>query len=482
MDFILTILNWFSQNILQKPAFFVGLLVMLGYALLKKPYYDVFAGFVKATVGYMILDVAAGGLVTTFRPILTALNFKFNIGAAVIDPYFGLTAANDKIANDFPEFVGIATSTLLVGFFVNIFLVALRKITKVRTLFITGHIMVQQAATITVMILLIPTFRENPLLATFGIGTICGLYWAVSSNLTVEPTQRLTNNGGFAIGHQQQFAIWFTDKVAPKLGNKDKNLDNLKLPTFLNIFHDTVVASATLMLIFFGAILFILGPDILSNAKVITSGNLYVPEKQSFFMFVIQTAFTFSVYLFMLMQGVRMFVGELTNAFQGISNKLLPGSFPAVDVAASFGFGSPNAVLFGFVSGLIGQLITIVLLIVFKNPVLIITGFVPVFFDNAAIAVFADKRGGWRAAMILAFISGVIQVTVGAVAVLLLSLSGGYHGNIDLEIPWVPFAYLFKYLGIIGYILVCLFFLLIPQLQFRRAKNKEAYYLGVHQD
>lgn len=202
MDFILTILNWFSQNILQKPAFFVGLLVMLGYALLKKPYYDVFAGFVKATVGYMILDVAAGGLVTTFRPILTALNFKFNIGAAVIDPYFGLTAANDKIANDFPEFVGIATSTLLVGFFVNIFLVALRKITKVRTLFITGHIMVQQAATITVMILLIPTFRENPLLATFGIGTICGLYWAVSSNLTVEPTQRLTNNGGFAIGHQ----------------------------------------------------------------------------------------------------------------------------------------------------------------------------------------------------------------------------------------------------------------------------------------
>lgn len=40
-------------------------------------------------------------------------------------------------------------------------------------------------------------------------------------------------------------------------------------------------------------------------------------------MYVVQTAFTFSVYLFVLMQGVRMFVGELTNAFQGISNKLL---------------------------------------------------------------------------------------------------------------------------------------------------------------
>lgn len=116
MEYIPIILNWFSQNILQKPAFFVGLLVMLGYALLKKPYYAVFAGAVKATVGYMILDIAAGGLVTTFRPILAALNYKFSIGAAVIDPYFGLTAANDKIANNFPEFVGIATSALLVGF------------------------------------------------------------------------------------------------------------------------------------------------------------------------------------------------------------------------------------------------------------------------------------------------------------------------------------------------------------------------------
>ena len=478
MDFLMDILNWFSQNILQKPAFFVGLLVLIGYALLKKPWYDVFAGFVKATVGYMILDVAAGGLVSTFRPILTALNYKFNIGAAVIDPYFGLTAANEKIAEEFPKFVGVATSALLVGFFVNILLVALRKITKVRTLFITGHIMVQQAATITVMVLLIKPFQVNELVATLAVGLVCGLYWAVSSNMTVEPTQRLTGGGGFAIGHQQQFAIWFVDKVAPKLGKKEENLDNLKLPTFLNIFHDTVVASATLMLVFFGAILFVLGPDIMSNAEVITSGTLYNPEKQAFFMYVLQTAFTFSVYLFILMQGVRMFVGELTNAFQGISNKLLPGSFPAVDVAAAFGFGSPSAVLFGFATGLIGQLITIVLLIVFKNPVLIITGFVPVFFDNAAIAVYADKRGGWKAALTLSFISGVIQVSFGAIAVSLLGLVGGYHGNIDLDIPWVPFAYLFKYLGVIGYVLVCLFLLIIPQLQFAKAKDKEAYYRG----
>lgn len=479
MNIIINILNWFSQNILQNPAFFVGLLVLVGYALLKKPGHEVFAGFVKATVGYMILNVGAGGLVTTFRPILAALNYKFQIGAAVIDPYFGLTAANTKIAEDFPDFVGAATTALLIGFGVNILLVALRKITKVRTLFITGHIMVQQAATISlIVLLLVPQLRNS--WGVLAIGVICGLYWAVSSNMTVEATQRLTGGGGFAIGHQQQFAIWFVDKVAPFFGKKEENLDNLKLPKFLSIFHDTVVASATLMLVFFGAILAVLGPEIMSNAEVITSGTVYVAEKQSFFMYIIQTAFTFSVYLFILMQGVRMFVSELTNAFQGISSKLLPGSFPAVDVAASYGFGSPNAVLSGFAFGLLGQLVTIVLLIVFKNPVLIITGFVPVFFDNAAIAVYADKRGGWKAALTLSFISGVIQVAVGAIAVSLLGLAsyGGYHGNIDFDIPWVPFAYIFKYLGIVGFALICLFFLIIPQLQFAKAKDKEAYYAG----
>ncbi|SDB25159.1 PTS system, ascorbate-specific IIC component [Streptococcus henryi] len=481
MNALLVPLTWFSQNILQKPAFFVGLIVFIGYILLKKKPHDVYAGFIKATVGYMILDVGAGGLVSTFRPILAALNVKFNIGAAVIDPYFGLTAANTKIAEEFPAFTAAAATALLIGFFWNILLVALRKITKIRTLFITGHIMVQQAATISLILLVtIPMIGKNSFLGTALIGILCGTYWAVSSNMTVEATQRLTKGGGFAIGHQQQFAIWFVDKVAHKLGKKEENLDDLKLPGFLNIFHDTVVASATLMLVFFGAILAILGPEIMSNPEVITSGTLYSPEKQSFFMYVFQTALTFSVYIFVLMQGVRMFVGELTNAFQGISAKLLPGSFPAVDVAASYGFGSAAAPLFGFATGLVGQLITIVLLIIFRNPVLIITGFVPVFFDNAAIAVYADKRGGWKAAVILSFISGVLQVALGAVAVSLLGLAnfGGYHGNIDFEIPWVPFAYIFKYIGIIGYALVMIFLFAIPQLQFAKAKDKEAYYRG----
>ena len=55
MGAVIAVWSFFQNNILTKPAFFVGLIVFLGYLLLRKPIYEALAGFIKATVGYMIL-------------------------------------------------------------------------------------------------------------------------------------------------------------------------------------------------------------------------------------------------------------------------------------------------------------------------------------------------------------------------------------------------------------------------------------------
>ena len=497
MNFLMAIGTWFGQNILTKPEFFVGLLVFVGYLFLGKKIYEAVGGFIKATVGYMILNVGAGGLVTTFRPILAALKTKFELNAAVIDPYFGLQAVDDAIKGMIeqdPSKASLAASVmmaLLIGFIVNIVLVLFRKITKVRTLFITGHIMQQQASTASWMIFfLFPQFRN-----ILGIGLFSGIYWAVGSNLSVEPTQRLTENAGFAIGHQQMFAIWAADKLAPKIGNPKKKLDDLKLPKWLTMLHDDIIATGLIMIIFFGVIMLVLGPEFFTakfgkctiangvqtcpviNPNGVAAGA-FDPKKLSFGTYVVSTTLLFAVYLTILKTGVRMFVSELTLSFQGISNKILPGSLPAVDCAASYGFGSPSAVLFGFLVGTIAQFISIAGLLIFKSPVFIITGFVPVFFDNATIAVYADKRGGARAALILSALSGVLQVLCGAVAVALFQLKGGWHGNIDQSTVWLAQGFVMKYLGIVGYALVIVAMLIIPQLQYMKSKNKEQYFEG----
>ena len=302
------------------------------------------------------------------------------------------------------------------------------------------------------------------------LGVLLGVYWAVSANLTVEACQEMTEGGGFAIGHQQMFGVWLTNKIAGKVGNKKKSIEDLNLPGFLSIFSDNVVATGTLMMIFFGTIMFILGKDLLltidSSFKVETNFLFYIIEKSLYF----------AVYLSILQLGVRMFVSELTESFQGISNKILPGSVPAVDCAAVYGFGHPNAVTIGFLFGALGQFITIIGLVVFKSPVLIISGFVPLFFDNATFAVFANKKGGLKAAIIIPFVSGIIQVLGGALAASYFGLAqyGGWHGNFDFATLWPVIGVLMNNFKYVGLAIAIVGLLAIPQIQY--LKDKKGYF------
>ncbi|ADH60120.1 putative sugar-specific permease SgaT/UlaA [Thermoanaerobacter mathranii subsp. mathranii str. A3] len=465
MQIIIHGFELFSNNILTKPEFFVGLIVMIGYLLLRKPFYEAFGGFIKATVGYMLLNVGAGGLVVTFRPILAGLNERFNLNAAVIDPYFGLNAVNEGLKS-----IGLTSSwtliSLLIGFVWNIILVLFRKHTKIRTLFITGHIMVQQATTATWLVFLaLPAMRNVQ--GAILVGLLVGTYWAVFSNLTVEATRDLTGNAGFAVGHQQMLGVWLSDKIAGKIGDKEKSVENLKLPGWLSMFNDNVVASGTLMLVFFGTIMIILGEPFMREIDSSFTPTLAFPT------YIVSKSLMFAVYLVILMSGVRMFVAELVNSFQGIADRVLPGSLPAVDCAATYAFSSPNAVLWGFIFGAIGQFLAVAALFIFKSPIMIIPGFVPVFFDNATLAVFANKKGGFKAAAILTFLSGIIQVLGGAFAAMYFGLYqyGGWHGNFDWDTLWPVIGLIIGKLHVLGIIAVIILMLLIPQFQYTKSKD-----------
>ena len=56
MEILNTVFTFVSNNILTKAEFFVGLIVLVGYILLGRKWYETLAGFLKAVVGYMILN------------------------------------------------------------------------------------------------------------------------------------------------------------------------------------------------------------------------------------------------------------------------------------------------------------------------------------------------------------------------------------------------------------------------------------------
>jgi len=477
MDILLKIWSYFAVNVLQQPAFMIGLIVMIGYVLLGKPWYDVLAGVIKAIVGYLILTVGSGGLVNNFRPVLVGLKDRFNMNAMVIDPYFGQNAVTAGVEEVFGKAFGNAMILLLIAFIVNILLVRFSKVTKLRALFTTGHVQVQQAATAYWLILFACPFLLNNNVALLVVmALILGAYWAVGSNLTIKPCQELTDGAGFCLAHQQMFGIAFNTWLAEKLFGKKKNgkeikkIDEIELPGFMSIFNENMVCTSILMIVFFGAILCILGRDYLVEQK-------FMKEGASMVFYVIQTCLYFSVYLAILQLGVRTFVTELTASFQGIADKLLPGSLPGVDCAVVFGFGSANAVPLGFLAGFAGQILAIIALIVLKSPVLVICGFVPVFFDNATIAVFANEKGGIKAALLLPFFSGICQVFGSAIIAGWVGMAayGGYLGMWDWAVVWPVMTAVMKFLSYAGVLIVVIVLLAIPQIQYR--KDKKGYFL-----
>ncbi|QIL47021.1 PTS ascorbate transporter subunit IIC [Vagococcus coleopterorum] len=481
LDVLFTIWSYFADNILTQPAFLIGFIVLIGYILLKRPWYDCLAGFLKATVGYLILAVGSGGLVNNFRPILTGLKDRFNLDAMVIDPYFGQNAVDNGLMETFGRTFGDVMLLLLIAFVMNILLVRFQKYTKLRAVFTTGNVQIQQAATaFWILLFCFPDLGRIPVLLIMGL--ILGLYWAVGSNLTVNMTQDLTEGAGFAIAHQQMFGVYLAGRIAENMRKRElkkgkvtesKKIEDIKLPGFLSIFNENMVATSILMLLFFGIILVVLGQDYL------VAGEFMKPD-QSFFFYILTTALNFAVYLAILQLGVRTFVSELTESFQGISNTILPGAVPGIDVAATFGFGSPNAVTLGFLFGSLGQFLTIGLLILFNSPTVVIAGFIPLFFDNAVIAVYANNRGGLKAACILPFLSGIIQVLGSAIFATWIGLSpfGGYLGMFDWATVWPAFTVIMKVLGYAGIVVVVLLLVIIPQLQYKR--DPENYFLIVN--
>lgn len=480
MQVLTSIWEFFANNILKNAPHMIGFIVLLGYLLKGEKWYTTLGGTLKAIIGMLILNVGSGGLVSNFRPILVGLKDRFNLDATVIDPYFGQNAVTDGVMEVFGKAFDSVMILLLIAFIVNILLVRFNKYTKCRTLFTTGHVQVQQASTAYWLIMFaMPALLKNDTLMLVVMAVVLGAYWAVGSNLTVKPMQELTDGAGFAIAHQQMFGIrlgyWAADKFFGKDGGKKKDKEikkvgDMELPGFFQIFNENMVCTAILMTIFFGIIMSIIGKDFFIGA-----GNL--KETDSFPVFVFDKCLNFAVYLAILQLGVRTFVSELTVSFQGISEKLLPSSIPGVDCAVCYGFGDANAVTFGFLAGLAGQLVAIVALILMKSPVLIICGFVPVFFDNATIGLVANEKGGLKACLVIPFISGLIQVFGSALIAGWVGMAayGGYLGMFDWATVWPIMTVLMKYLSWAGVIICVAALLVLPQIEY--LKDKKGYFL-----
>lgn len=454
MDSVVSVLSWIWYNFFDRAAMFMMVLVFIGQLLTKRPFLESLMGALKAYIGYIVYQTATGGLYTTFQPIMMGLRQVLGMNIIVNDDSLGagtLTA----ILESFGRTTSLQMASMAAGFGIAIILVLMKKYTKCRSLIIQAHILSGQAIDMVPILLVM-----FPVMGDFATILAVGLYlavkWCVLSNLTVEPAQDLTDGANMCVGHTQMILDRLgyeygrlLERRAKKRGKEVKKFDNLELPGFLSIFNDMYVASFIVMLAYFAVLISLIGKEAMMGIDSSLTADT------SFALYIFHTAGKFPVYLVILLTGMRMFVAELTVAFSGISEKVLPNTLPGIDCAAFYGFVTNGSVI--TVSFLVGSLTMTVF---------------------TTVGIFAHHRGGIKALVVSCIAVALSDVFLAGIAACIIGFDvyGGVGFQVDNAITLSAFSPLWKYLGWAGYALVLVIMLAIPQIQY--LKNKKGYWLA----
>lgn len=108
--------------------------------------------------------------------------------------------------------------------------------------------------------------------------------------------------------------------------------------------------------------------------------------------------------MLVLLQGVRMLLGELVPAFKGIADKLVPNAVPALDVPALFGF-APNSLMLGFIFATVGMIVAMFISSALFGVVPLVS-IIGAFFTGGVAGIMGNARGGRVGAMVSGFIYG----------------------------------------------------------------------------
>lgn len=380
----MAILNFFMQ-LLQTPAVILAIVALIGLIAQGKKMSQVMSGTVKTALGYLVLSAGSSLLVTEILPFVGLFQEVFHLS--------GFATGSEIIVGAMQEAVPAIASTsaiiMGVGFLVNILLA---RFTPLKYIFLTGHMM--WISSVVVAFSLYSAGLSNAAIIGLGI-VIQGLFLTLLPAISQPVVRKITGNDDFAIAHLTTLGTVSSAYVGKLVGGKSKSAEDMKLPEGLKFFKDTSMSISIVMFIFYMIVVIAAGPEAVS---AYSGGTNYI-------VFGILKALGFTAGVLVLLQGVRMLLGELVPAFKGIADKLVPHAIPALDVPALFGF-APNSLMLGFIFSVIGMIVAMFISSALFGVVPLVS-IIGAFFTGGVAGIMGNAMGGRRGAMVSGFVYGL---------------------------------------------------------------------------
>lgn len=388
------------RDILSTPAILVGILALVGLLALRSPLPDVVSGTLKTIIGFLVLTGGAGILIGALEPLGKMVEEGLGLQ--------GVIPTNEAVVGLALEDFGARTAGIMgLAFLVNLVLARLSPLSYV---FLTGHHVLFMSALAAVVLNSAGIGGINLLL----IGAlVVGSLMIIMPALVMPFVRKITGDNELAVGHFGSLGYIASSFVGKAVGNPEKSTEDVQVPRSLSFFRDNLVSTAVAMLLVYLIFAVLAGPSFVAGLG--DGGNPFV--------FAVIQALTFAAGVWVILVGVRMILGEIVPAFEGISQKIIPNAVPALDIPIVFAY-APTAVPIGFVASATAGVVALPLL----GPLglaLIIPGMVPHFFVGGGAGVFGNATGGRRGAVAGAFTNGLIITFLPA---LLL----GYLGQLGL--------------------------------------------------
>ncbi len=406
----------FIISLLSTPAVLLGTVACIGLILQKKSATEVFTGASKTLIGFLVFGIGASAMTGSLQNFNKLFQYGFGITGVIASPEAATALAQSTY--------GFAVScTLILGFILNLIFA---RITRFKNIFFTtGHSLFFSC----VLVLIMQAHGFNNVITILVSGTILGFMSAALPQFCQPFMRNMTGGDEQAIGHFNMIGYGLSGYLGRIFSKyKEETTESIEFPKWLSVFRDFLMGLAIVMLILF-------------YIATLKAGQVYTQEiagSQHWLVFPLVQAFTFVAGMSVLMTGVRMFLAEITAAFVIISEKYIPGSRPALDVPTVFPY-APNAVILGFIISYASGLLAIAVMASLPSifPVVIIPAAHICFFSGGTAAVFGNSSGGWRGAILGAFVAGLLLAFLPTILYPVygtLGIEGATFPNIDYNV------------------------------------------------